>query len=93
MIPNPAQLELIATGAVVVVAALAFLWLVTAAVGQAFLPRFRNAAAANPPAAAEVPAHHRVAIAAAVAVALQGRPHRILTVQVPALRIPGWGRP
>ena len=93
------RLELIATGCVVVLIALSILWLLTAVVGRFFMRNGNGRPADQKPApvaaplkAADegVPEHHRVAIAAAVAQMMEGRPHRVAAIRVPAHRAPAW---
>jgi len=84
------DLEIVATGCAVVLGALALLWGLTALVGRvaAFASRLGHS---NPVAAVEagVPAHHVVAIAAAVAAVL-GEGHRIVGIAAPAHRVAAW---
>ncbi|MBE0532830.1 MAG: hypothetical protein IH626_18550 [Rhodospirillales bacterium] len=83
-----ADLEIVATGCAIVVGALALLWGLTALVGHLVAlgsPRPVVAAAA----ADGVPAHHLVAIAAAVEATL-GEGHRIVGIAAPAHRVPVW---
>ncbi|WP_316977213.1 hypothetical protein [Shumkonia mesophila] len=85
-----ADLKIVATGCTIVLGALVLLWALTAALGRlvAFghgLGRSRPAAVA----AEGIPAHHLVAIAAAVEATL-GEGHRIAGIAAPAHRVPGW---
>lgn len=84
------DLEIVATGCAIVLGALALLWGLTALVGHVValgsgLGRPRPVAAV----AEDVPAHHLVAIAAAVAAVL-GEGHRIVAIAAPAHRVPAW---
>gem|GEM_PF-6601747 len=89
-----ADLEIVATGCAVVVGALALLWGLMALVGRLVALCSRRPAAAT--AGAEfavvalcIPAHHLVAIAAAVEATLGGG-YRISGISAPAHRIPAW---
>ncbi len=97
------RLELIATGCAVVMVALAALWLLTALIGLFFARNGKKGENGNgdrpspapPPIATSefgIPEHHRVAVAAAVALLMEGRPHRIATIHVPTHRAPVWRR-
>lgn len=44
----------------------------------------------RPEPATDIPEHHAVLIAAAVAAVFNGRPHRILRIHAPAHRTPLW---
>lgn len=95
------DLEIVVTGCIIVMAVLALLWGLMVGVGRlvalghALQARFRPAAAVETAkaapaiAAAGIPSHHLVAIAAAVDVAL-GVPHRIVGISAPAHRVAGW---
>ncbi len=91
---SAANVEIILTGFGVVMGALTVLWAITALVGQVMIRAGRAAPAPAPaPARTEpgIPAHHLVAIAAAVDAVLD-RPHRIVAVEAPAHRVAGWAR-
>ena len=86
-----ADLDIVVTGCIIVMAVLALLWGLTAGVGRLVAlgngvhDRRRRA----PGAVAEIPPHHLVAIAAAVE-AVIGEPHRIAGISAPAHRVPAW---
>ncbi|MCG8510274.1 MAG: OadG family protein [Rhodospirillales bacterium] len=90
-----AELEIMITGVAIVMGVLALLWALTALVGAfaAGAARARNAArnrkARKQPAQDGIPAHHLVAIAAAVSEVIAA-PHRIVRVAAPAHRSHGW---
>jgi len=84
-------LSFIATGFMVVMLALALLWLVSAAIGRAFAAGAAKPSAAAPaPAGRDAPpAAHLAAISAAVAVLTGGR-GRIVSVHAPAHVADAW---
>lgn len=84
------DIEIVATGCAIVLGALTLLWGLTSLVSRVValgggLGRPRPVAAV----AEGVPAHHVVAIAAAVAAVL-GEGHRIVGIAAPAHRVPAW---
>ena len=92
------NVEIILTGFAVVMTALSVLWAMTALVGQYFIRTGRvlseplpQPAAASAPAPEGIPAHHLVAIAAAVQSVME-RPHRIVAIAAPPHRTAGWAR-
>ena len=91
-----ANVEIILTGFAVVMGALSVLGAMTWLVGQYFIqtgrvPREPMAATAPPPAHEGIPAHHLVAIAAAVHSIVEG-PHQIVAIAAPPHRTAGWAR-
>ena len=91
---SAANVEIILTGFAVVMGALTVLWAITALVGQVMIRAGRTKSTAAPvPASTEpgIPAHHLVAIVAAVD-AVFDRPHRIVAVEAPPHRVAGWAR-
>ena len=95
----PANVEIILTGFGVVMGALTILWAMTSLIGQVAIRIDRRTPApvtvpASPEPATKdsgIPAHHLVAIAAAVDAVLD-RPHRIVAVEAPPHRVTGWAR-
>ncbi len=88
-----ADLEIVATGCAIVMGALALLWGLTALVGRLVALGHGLAPAAplqaKPATVPGIPAHHLVAIAAAVEATL-GEGHRIAGIAAPAHRVPAW---
>lgn len=85
-----ADLDIVVTGCIIVLAVLALLWGLTAGVGAIVAighrVNDRRRRALEP---AGIPPHHLVAIAAAVE-AVIGQPHRIVGISAPAHRVPAW---
>lgn len=87
-----ADLEVVATGCAIVLAALALLWGLTALVGRLVVALgggLSRSQAIAAPVGHGVPPHHLVAIAAAVEATL-GEGHRIVGIAAPAHRVPAW---
>jgi len=89
-----ADLEIVITGCVIVMAALALLWGLTVLLGCVValgggVEGVDGDRRAAPVKTAGLPLHHLVAIAAAVE-AVIGAPHRIVGIVAPAHRVPAW---
>ncbi len=89
------ELEIMVTGVAIVMGVLALLWGLTSGIGAIVVgagkmaQRPRRKAAVEAGDEAGIPAHHLVAIAAAVAEVI-GAPHRIVRVTAPAHRQSDW---
>jgi Na+-transporting methylmalonyl-CoA/oxaloacetate decarboxylase gamma subunit len=88
------DVEIMVTGAAIVVAVLALLWGLTALIGVGVrcAGRIANGSKTRPEAntpESGIPPHHLVVIAAVAAETIQA-PHRIVRISAPAHRAPGW---
>jgi glutaconyl-CoA/methylmalonyl-CoA decarboxylase subunit delta len=90
---SAANVEIILTGFGVVMGVLALLWATTVVVGQVVVRAGRKPLEPAPTSTAsdDIPAHHLVAIAAAVHAVLD-RPHRVVAIEAPPHRVTGWAR-
>jgi len=88
------DVEIMLTGAAIVMAVLALLWGLTALIGALVRGGARIASGAkkqpmDDAPQAGIPPHHLAVIAAAAAELIQ-EPHRIVRISAPAHRAPGW---